>query len=137
MFKLIHQSQEYSSATLYQPAKRIEMTLDTQDASLDELLNFYQDFLRACGYTLGEGQLEMVPFEDDSAFKDDLVNQPADDEFAGQFSRNLDAEASAFADEYANGMINEEFTDNENVDTTGYEPVKEVQTEFNFEQKPQ
>lgn len=131
MFKLIHQREKYSSANLYQPAKRIEMTLDTQDASLDQLLNFYQDFLKACGFLVEEGQLEIVPFEDDSA--------SADDEFADQFSRSLDEESTAgvTADEYPNGMINEEFTDNENVDTTGYEPVKEVQTEFNFEQKPQ
>lgn len=98
------------------------MTLDTQEASTDDLCNFFLDFMRACSYSVGEtARLEIVEDEDESEYSN-LHNQVGDDEF----SRSLDAEA----DEFINGMINEEFSEDENTPT-------EVQTEFNFGEKPQ
>lgn len=96
------------------------MTLDSTELTTDELCQFFGDFIKGCGYTLDVNErVEIVRDESD------------------EFSRSLDADAN----EFANGMINEEFTDNENVDTTGYEPIaetpKEVQTEFNFSKDTQ
>jgi len=140
MFKLIYQSKEYSSASLYQPAKRVEMTLDSTELTTDELCQFFGDFIKGCGYFLDKNErVEIVKDESDEVtFADDYNNQTAGDD---EFSRSLDADADQFCNEFANGMINEEFTDNENVDTTGYEPIaetpKEVQTEFNFNKETQ
>ena len=112
------------------------MTLDSTELTTDELCQFFGDFIKGCGYILDPNErIEIVKDESDkTAFADDYNNQSLGDD---EFSRSLDADAN----EFANGMINEEFTDNENVDTTGYEPIaetpKEVQTEFNFNKETQ
>lgn len=112
------------------------MTLDSTELTTDELCQFFGDFIKGCGYILDKNErVEIVKDESDEVtFADDYNNQTAGDD---EFSRSLDADAN----EFANGMINEEFTDNENVDTTGYEPIaetpKEVQTEFNFNKETQ
>lgn len=50
MFKLIHESEGFEGQTFCQPPKRIEMTLNTEDADLTELCQFFGDFLKACSF---------------------------------------------------------------------------------------
>ena len=105
MFKLIHESRGYEGSDFTQSPKRIEMTLDTEEASLDELLEFYGDFLKACTFVF-DGQVQIVNDEDSlQSLRDDF--------------ESLDS-----------------LHDNENVDTSGYEPIEEetAQTEFNFDE---
>ena len=110
MFKLTHHFKGYESNTLVQHPKTIEMTLDTEEASIDDLCEFFGDFLKACTYNF-DGQIQVVSDAD--------TLQSLRDDF-----ESLDS-----------------LHDNENVDTSGYEPIEEettqpeTQTEFNFEEK--
>lgn len=114
MFTFKYQFRGYESARLSQAPKTIEMTLDTEEATLDELCEFFGDFLKACTYHY-DGHVGIVEGES-------ILDQ--------ELQRDLES----LADEQLNDP---QF--NDNVDTTGYDPVsdtpEEVQTEFNFGDK--
>lgn len=114
MFTLKYEFNGYESSTLVQSPKTIEMKLGTDEANLDELCEFFGDFLKACSYSF-DGQVGIVDSEGNSTIpRDDFEN-----------------------------LIGEDLHDNENVDMTGYEPIVEdenpaqVQTEFNFNKEVQ
>lgn len=110
MFKLTHEFRGYESNTLVQHPKTVEMTLETDEATIEELCEFFGDFLKACTYNFN-GQIGVIDDEDTlESLRNDF--------------ESLDS-----------------LHDNENVDTTGYEPIAddetpaETQTEFNFGEK--
>lgn len=100
------------------------MTLDSQEVTIDELCNFFSDFLKACSYNLGENaRIDLVEDESDAVYADNY-NYNSESVGDDEFSASLDSEA----DEFMNGMINEEFTNED-------DSPREVQTEFNFGDK--
>lgn len=121
MFTLKYEFRGYESNSLIQPPKTVEMTLDSDEANLDELCQFFGDFLRGCGYVY-DGNVQIT--EEDYSTPSEDYNY-----------------ASIGDDEFANAILDDELANNENVDTTGYEPIaetpKEVQTEFNFSKDTQ
>lgn len=60
MFKLIYETNGYEGSDFTQSPKRIEMTLNTEDANLEELLEFYGDFLKACTFEF-DGKVQIGP----------------------------------------------------------------------------
>lgn len=117
MFKLTHHFKGYRSNSLVQPPKTIEMTLDTEEASIEELCEFFGDFLKACTYNF-DGQIQLV------------------DDSAADWRRNT---LESLRDDFESL---DSLHNNENVDGVGYEPIAEeetpkpVQTEFNFGATP-
>ena len=83
----------YTSNTLDQPPRTIKMSLDTTEADLEELCEFFSDFLKGCGYVF-DGQVSIVDtvegdytfddkFEDlvsDMLASEDLADTPAETE---------------------------------------------------------
>jgi len=59
MIKLINEISDVYSQ--YTAIRNIEITI-SEEASLDEMLDAYAQFLRACGYTF-DGRLEVVDDE--------------------------------------------------------------------------
>lgn len=60
MFKLIYEFNGYEGSDFTQSPKRIEMTLNTEDTNLEELLEFYGDFLKACTFEF-DGKVQIGP----------------------------------------------------------------------------
>lgn len=72
-FKL--QTKAYDGLTYSQAAKTIEITIDTDEATLDELLSTFEDFLRASGYVL-DGNVVIDDPEHISDYDDILNSYP-------------------------------------------------------------
>lgn len=106
MFTLKYEFNGYESETLVQPPKTVTMDLATEEANLDELSEFFGDFLRACGYHF-DGEVRVVR-------SDDL------------YVRSEDLQAL--------GTFESEPSDTEESGTEETQPLP-VQTEFNFEGK--
>ena len=103
MFKLIHESKGYDGQTFSAPPKRIEMTLDTEDADLNELCEFFGDFLKACTFHY-DGRVDIVDYDSDTL-------------------ASLSNEFDGLVDDLRN---------TENPDTTGDEMSDDSQTKFEF-----
>ena len=72
MFKLIHNRKAYAARSFSSPPRQIEMTLDSEECSIDELCEFFGDFLKACGYH-PDGPIGIV-YEDDEVSLDKLTD---------------------------------------------------------------
>ena len=59
MITLKYDCPGYTSNTLNQPPRTIKMSLDTTEADLEELCEFFSDFLKGCGYVF-DGQVSIV-----------------------------------------------------------------------------
>lgn len=71
MFTLKYEFNGYESETLVQPPKTVTMDLASEDANLDELSEFFGDFLRACGYHF-DGEVRVVRSDDLYVRSEDL-----------------------------------------------------------------
>lgn len=71
MFTLKYEFNGYESETLVQPPKTVTMDLATEEANLDELSEFFGDFLRACGYHF-DGEVRVVRSDDLYVRSEDL-----------------------------------------------------------------
>lgn len=88
MFTLKYEFNGYESETLVQPPKTVTMDLATEEANLDELFEFFGDFLRACGYHF-DGEVRVVGSDDLYVRSEDLQglgtneSEPSDTEESG------------------------------------------------------
>jgi hypothetical protein len=106
MFTLKHEFGGYESETLVQPPKTVTMDLHTEEANIDELCEFFGDFLKACGYHF-DGEIRLVNGDDMYVRLEDLQGL---------------------------GTNESEPSDTEESGTEETQPLP-VQTEFNFEGK--
>lgn len=89
MFKLIHESKGYDGQTFSAPPRRIEMTLDTEDADLNELCEFFGDFLKACTFHY-DGKVDIVAEDSEDTLSgltndfDNLYNSEKPDTTGGE-----------------------------------------------------
>lgn len=108
-FFFSYSSNGYQGTDYSCPARTITFDVDQADGlTHSEVCACFQDFLKACGYMLDNGTIEFVPFSDEPDIREEdysyQENEPELQE---------DANQTKF-----------DFANNENVDTTGYEPTK-------------
>ena len=98
----------YQGINYSSPPRAITFEVESGELTVDELCSSFQDFLKACGYMLDNGTIEFVRFSDEPDIREEDYNyEPAQPEV------QEDPNQQKF-----------DFANNENVDTTGYDPTR-------------
>lgn len=94
MYKFTHESKGYDGGFYSSPPCKIEMTLDSDEVNLDNLIGFFESYLRGCGFIL-DGRLEVVPQESLEDIANDLADREADlNQLEFEFDKFVESEAS-------------------------------------------
>lgn len=106
-FTFSYTTEGYRGINYSSPPRAITFEVESGELTVDELCSSFQDFLKACGYFLDNGTIEFVPFSDEPDIREEDYNY----------------ESTPEVQEDSN-QLKFHFANNENIDTTGYEPVK-------------
>lgn len=107
-FTFSYTTEGYQGINYSSPPRTITFDVEhAEDLTHAELCECFQDFLKACGYMLDNGTIEFVPFSDEPDIREEDYNyEPPQPEV------QEDPNQQKF-----------DFANNENVDTTGYDPT--------------
>lgn len=116
-YTFIYETEGFSSSSLggySTPPRTITFEVRTGELTVDNLCSCFQDFLKSAGFILDDGSIQFVPHDELAPTPDEPQITEEDISYD---DRQSQFDFSAVADE----------VDNENVDTTGYEPTKDGQ----------